>query len=88
MTLVHVVFFFVAGMYPLHSINKRLVEIIEACYSDNGVINGKASVYLPYSSKPDDCRSNEQVRSARLRRTDKRSRQRERDAGRGAVIPP
>lgn len=48
-------------MFPLRSINKRLVEIIEACYSGNGLVSGKASVYLPYSSKPDDCRSNEQV---------------------------
>lgn len=50
-----------AGSYPLRSINKRLGEIIEACYSGNGVINGLASVYLPYASKPEDCRSNEQV---------------------------
>lgn len=59
-------------MYPLRSINKRLVEIIEACYSGNGVIKGKASVYLPYSSKPDDCRTNSQVSNARLRVTDKK----------------
>uniref|UniRef100_A0A671Y2M7 Plexin b2a, tandem duplicate 1 n=1 Tax=Sparus aurata TaxID=8175 RepID=A0A671Y2M7_SPAAU len=30
-----------AGMYPLRSINKRLVEIIGACYSNNGIINEK-----------------------------------------------
>lgn len=75
MTRVHVVFFFVVGMYPLRSINKRLMEIIEACYSDNGVINGKPSVYLPYSSKPEDCHNHEQVRNARLHVTDKQKLQ-------------
>ncbi|XP_071370371.1 plexin-B2-like, partial [Centroberyx affinis] len=48
-------------MYPLRSINKRLVEIIGACYSDNGIINGKAAVYSPYSSKSEElCSSNNQ----------------------------
>ncbi|XP_068565555.1 plexin-B2-like [Cebidichthys violaceus] len=45
-------------MYPLHSINKRLVEIIGACYSDNGIINEKPAVYSPYSSKSEDLCSN------------------------------
>lgn len=70
---------FFVGMYPLRFINKRLAEIIEACYSGNGVINGKPSVYLPYSSKPDDCRSSNQVRNARLRVTDKKEAAKERE---------
>ncbi|XP_056280657.1 LOW QUALITY PROTEIN: plexin-B2-like [Pseudoliparis swirei] len=41
-------------MYPLHSINKRLVEIIAACYSYNGIINEKSAVYSPYSSKSEE----------------------------------
>ncbi|XP_034530045.1 plexin-B2-like [Notolabrus celidotus] len=41
-------------MYPLSSINKRLVEIIGACYSDNGIIKEKAAVYSPYSSKSEE----------------------------------
>ncbi|XP_070847904.1 plexin-B2a [Chaetodon trifascialis] len=41
-------------MYPLRSINKRLVEIIGACYSDNGIINERAAVYSPYSSKSEE----------------------------------
>lgn len=73
-------------MYPLRFINKRLAEIIEACYSGNGVIKGKPSVYSPYSSKPDDCRSSSQVRNARLRVTDKKKR-RKREKYR-PVIPP
>lgn len=53
------------GMYPLRSINKRLVEIIGACYSYNGIINEKAAVYSPYSSKSEDlCSSNSQVRKS------------------------
>lgn len=52
-----------AGMYPLRSINKRLVEIIGACYSNNGIINEKPAVYSPYSSKAEElCSSNNQVR--------------------------
>uniref|UniRef100_A0A673ARH7 Plexin-B2-like n=1 Tax=Sphaeramia orbicularis TaxID=375764 RepID=A0A673ARH7_9TELE len=48
-------------MYPLQSINKRLVEIIGACYSDNGIINKKAAVYSPYSSKSEElCSSSNQ----------------------------
>ncbi|TDG96509.1 hypothetical protein EPR50_G00229430 [Perca flavescens] len=48
-------------MYPLHSINRRLVEIIGACYSNSGIINGKAAVYSPYSSKSEElCSSNNQ----------------------------
>ena len=54
-------------MYPLRSINKRLVEIIGACYSHNGVINEKAAVYSPYSSKSEElCSSNSQVREKSL----------------------
>ncbi|XP_022605510.1 plexin-B2-like [Seriola dumerili] len=41
-------------MYPLRSINKRLVEIIGACYSNNGIINEKSAVYSPYSSKSEE----------------------------------
>lgn len=49
-------------MYPLRSINKRLVEIIGACYSDNGIINKKTAVYSPYSSKSEElCSHNNQV---------------------------
>lgn len=77
---------FFVGMYPLRFINKRLEEIIESCYSGNGVINGKPSVYVPYSSKPDDCRSSDEVRNARLRVTDKKKlRKREKH---WPVIPP
>lgn len=48
-------------MYPLRSINKRLVEIIGACYSDNGIINKKTAVYSPYSSKSEElCSHNNQ----------------------------
>ncbi|XP_047192266.1 plexin-B2 [Scophthalmus maximus] len=48
-------------MYPVRSINRRLVEIIGACYSDNGIVGGKAAVYSPYSSKSEElCSSNNQ----------------------------
>ncbi|KAA8580096.1 hypothetical protein FQN60_005939, partial [Etheostoma spectabile] len=48
-------------MYPLHAINQRLVEIIGACYSNNGIINGKPAVYSPYSSKSEElCSSSNQ----------------------------
>ncbi|KAM9846101.1 plexin-B2-like [Aulostomus maculatus] len=48
-------------MYPVHYINKRLLEIIGACYSDNGIINEKAAVYSPYSSKSEElCSSSNQ----------------------------
>uniref|UniRef100_A0A8D3A8C4 Plexin b2a, tandem duplicate 1 n=1 Tax=Scophthalmus maximus TaxID=52904 RepID=A0A8D3A8C4_SCOMX len=51
-------------MYPVRSINRRLVEIIGACYSDNGIVGGKAAVYSPYSSKSEElCSSNNQVSS-------------------------
>lgn len=50
-------------MYPLRAINKRLLEIIGACYSHDGNINGKSAVYSPYSSKSEDlCSMNDQVR--------------------------
>ncbi|XP_076016194.1 plexin-B2-like [Genypterus blacodes] len=53
--------------YPLQSINKRLVEIIGACYSDNGVINGMAAVYSPYSSMSEDlCILNNQKTMAKI----------------------
>ncbi|XP_019119112.2 plexin-B2a [Larimichthys crocea] len=52
-------------MYPLSSINKRLVEIIGACYSDNGIINERVAVYSPYSSKSEElCSSNNQKNMA------------------------
>uniref|UniRef100_A0A4W6CZU6 Plexin b2a, tandem duplicate 1 n=1 Tax=Lates calcarifer TaxID=8187 RepID=A0A4W6CZU6_LATCA len=37
------------GMYPLRSINKRLVEIIGACYSYNGIINEKHDMVTTYN---------------------------------------
>ncbi|XP_040885699.1 plexin-B2a [Toxotes jaculatrix] len=55
-------------MYPLRSINKRLVEIIGACYSDSGIINEKAAVYSPYSSKSEElCISNNQNNMAKFK---------------------
>ncbi|CAK6970697.1 plexin-B2a, partial [Scomber scombrus] len=48
-------------MYPLSSINKALSRIIGACYSNNGFINQKTAVYMPYSTKSEDlCISNSQ----------------------------
>lgn len=48
-------------MYPIRSINKRLVEIIGACYSYNGIISSKPAVYSPYSSKSEElCLNNNQ----------------------------
>ncbi|KAM6937193.1 plexin-B2b [Xenentodon cancila] len=41
-------------MYPLNSINKRLVDIISACYSDSGKISGIPAVDIPYSSRTDE----------------------------------
>ncbi|KAI3371138.1 hypothetical protein L3Q82_023765 [Scortum barcoo] len=41
-------------MYPLSSINERLVDIISACYSDSGKIAGAPAVHIPYSSKTDE----------------------------------
>uniref|UniRef100_A0AAQ6A9W1 Sema domain-containing protein n=1 Tax=Amphiprion ocellaris TaxID=80972 RepID=A0AAQ6A9W1_AMPOC len=38
-------------VYPLNSINERLVDIISACYSDSGKISGFPAVDIPYSSK-------------------------------------
>lgn len=73
-------------MYPLRFINEKLVKIIEACYSGKGVIDGKPSVYLPYLSNPDECRSSDKVRNARLRVTDKK-KLRKREKYR-PVIPP
>ncbi|XP_076128348.1 plexin-B2b isoform X2 [Alosa pseudoharengus] len=39
-------------LYPLNNINKRIVEIIGACYSSSGKIIGKPAVDIPYL--PDD----------------------------------
>lgn len=62
-----VVLLWFVGMYPLQAINKRLVEIIDACYSKNGMINEKSAVYSPYSSKSEDlCISNSQVKKKNL----------------------
>ncbi|CAL1568366.1 unnamed protein product [Knipowitschia caucasica] len=48
-------------MYPLRSINNRLVEIIDACYSYSGIIKNKPAVYSPYSSKSEElCLNNNQ----------------------------
>lgn len=41
-------------MYPLNSINERIVDIISACYSDSGKIAGVPAVDIPYSSKTDE----------------------------------
>uniref|UniRef100_A0AAQ4PD71 Plexin b2b n=1 Tax=Gasterosteus aculeatus aculeatus TaxID=481459 RepID=A0AAQ4PD71_GASAC len=40
-------------MYPLDSINERLVDIIGACYSNSGKHHGLPVVDIPYSSKTD-----------------------------------
>ncbi|KAM4614941.1 LOW QUALITY PROTEIN: plexin-B2-like [Polymixia lowei] len=54
-------------MYPLQTINQRLMEIIGACYSDSGLINGKSAVYSPYSSKSEElCSSSNQKSIATL----------------------
>lgn len=76
-------------MYPLKFINKRLVEIIEACYSDNGIINQRAAVYAPYSSKSEElCSSNKQVRNVCLDVTDKGEAERgERNSVNEAMTP-
>ncbi|KAM9704713.1 plexin-B2-like isoform 1-T3 [Menidia menidia] len=48
-------------MYPLDFINDKIMGIIEACYSNNGIIKNKPAVYSPYSSKSEDlCSSNNQ----------------------------
>ncbi|XP_059190564.1 plexin-B2b [Centropristis striata] len=41
-------------MYPLNSINERLVDIISACYSDSGKISGFPAVDIPYSSRTEE----------------------------------
>uniref|UniRef100_A0AAZ3RRT5 Sema domain-containing protein n=1 Tax=Oncorhynchus tshawytscha TaxID=74940 RepID=A0AAZ3RRT5_ONCTS len=44
-----------SGWYgPVGAQDKRLVEIIGACYSTKGQINNKSAVYSPYSSKSDE----------------------------------
>ncbi|XP_038136353.1 LOW QUALITY PROTEIN: plexin-B2b [Cyprinodon tularosa] len=46
-------------MYPMNSINERLVDIISACYSDSGKISGSPAVDIPYSSKTEEfCTAN------------------------------
>lgn len=50
-------------MYPLNSINERLVDIISACYSDSGKISGFPAVDSPYSSKS-ECTSSISVSAA------------------------
>lgn len=46
-------------MYPLSSINEKLVDIISACYSDSGKIGGVPAVHIPYTSKTEEfCTSN------------------------------
>uniref|UniRef100_A0A8C3AHD5 Plexin b2b n=1 Tax=Cyclopterus lumpus TaxID=8103 RepID=A0A8C3AHD5_CYCLU len=50
-------------MYPLNSINERLVDLISACYSDSGKISGLPAVDIPYSSKT-DCTSTIPVSSS------------------------
>ncbi|KAJ3612087.1 hypothetical protein NHX12_020364 [Muraenolepis orangiensis] len=48
-------------MFPLPAINRRLQEIIQACYSEKGIINHKAAVYYPYTSKTEElCTKNDQ----------------------------
>ncbi|MBN3305947.1 PLXB2 protein, partial [Amia calva] len=42
-------------MYSLETINKKVEQIIEACYNNNGYIEGQQAVYTPYSS--DDLQS-------------------------------
>lgn len=41
-------------MYPLSSINERLVDIISACYSDSGKIGGFPAVHIPYTTKTEE----------------------------------
>uniref|UniRef100_A0A8K9WUT6 Sema domain-containing protein n=1 Tax=Oncorhynchus mykiss TaxID=8022 RepID=A0A8K9WUT6_ONCMY len=51
-------------MYPLNTINERLVDIISACYSDSGKIAGIPAVDIPYSYKTDEfCTSHIDVSS-------------------------
>ncbi|CAL8242316.1 unnamed protein product [Merluccius merluccius] len=48
-------------MYPLPAINQQLQEIIQACYSEKGSINGTSAVYYPYTSKTEElCTKNDQ----------------------------
>lgn len=49
-------------MYPLSAINRRLVEIIGACYSNDGLIGDRMAAYAPYSSTDGLCRRNSPVR--------------------------
>ncbi|KAL2093878.1 hypothetical protein ACEWY4_011190 [Coilia grayii] len=55
-------------LYPLKRINQRIEDIISACYSDSGKIDGKPAVDIPYSSKMDDlCNKREKNFAARYR---------------------
>lgn len=55
-------------MYPLLSINERLVRIIKACYSDEGNIDEKSAVYSPYSSKSEElCKNKNPVSGGALK---------------------
>ncbi|XP_075900009.1 plexin-B2-like [Nelusetta ayraudi] len=45
-------------MYPLSAINRQLVNIIGACYSNFGMINSRVAVYAPYTSTEMLCRRN------------------------------
>ncbi|XP_035282714.1 plexin-B2-like isoform X1 [Anguilla anguilla] len=44
-------------MYPLKAINERLVQIIGACYTNKGLIDGKNAVRSPYSTTTNFCAS-------------------------------
>lgn len=44
-------------MYPLNSINERVVDIISACYTESGKISGFPAVDIPYTSKTEGCLS-------------------------------
>ncbi|XP_055048270.2 plexin-B2b [Misgurnus anguillicaudatus] len=41
-------------MYPLKNINQKLLDIVTACYTDNGKIDGKLVVESPYTASKDD----------------------------------
>uniref|UniRef100_A0A672I5P3 Plexin b2a n=1 Tax=Salarias fasciatus TaxID=181472 RepID=A0A672I5P3_SALFA len=41
-------------LYPLRSINQRLLQVVSSCYSHGGFIQGRPAVYSPYSSKAEE----------------------------------
>uniref|UniRef100_A0A672LQ63 Plexin-B2-like n=1 Tax=Sinocyclocheilus grahami TaxID=75366 RepID=A0A672LQ63_SINGR len=41
-------------MYPLKNINQKLLDIVTACYTDNGKINNRLVVESPYTSSKDE----------------------------------